>query len=160
MSLVFAFISSLIPNFSKMRRMFAPVAPVPTYAIDFEASSARLNESAVAMSGFGAPFFIATPAPALSDRRTRLGRDLALLREIVDQRGREDGDVERLAFFDPRFEVGRRREMEHELVLRRLLELRSELLQHRFDAVRAEYLDLRGLSRETERECESQGAQC
>ena len=70
-----------------------------------------------------------------------VGGHLALLDEIVDQRGREDRHVERRALFYLRLEIRGGAEFDRQRMARRALELGLEFLHRGLHAVRAQDAD-------------------
>ena len=77
-------------------------------------------------------------------RDGRLRRHQPFGDQIVEQRRRQDRDIERFAFFDLSLQRSRQPKHHRHLVLRRLLELRRELVDDRLDADGREHTDLVG----------------
>src|SRR5207237_10020546 len=69
--------------------------------------------------------------------------ELSLLDQVVERSRGEDGEIEWLPLLDLDLQIRRGAEAHHQLVLRGVLELRHELLQHRFYAVGAHDLHFR-----------------
>ena len=89
----------------------------------------------------------------------RVGCHLALLDQVIDQRRRQNSEVERLPRFDLLFKPGGQTILHKNFVPRGALELGSEIFHHCFESVGAEDPDLGGLRNtgltQDEQECDS-----
>src|SRR6267142_2992229 len=110
----------------------------------FRGEERALERSRRADIGTRRAFFDAYAHARARDGGARCRVDLALLREVVDHRGGEDGEVEGFARFDLALEGGGEAERDDELVSGLALEGGRELVQRLLDAVGGDDFDFGG----------------